>query len=220
MFIKKAFALMSILFVLVACDGKSEKKIQETKKSRYTQKVNDSLYKNDYFGFTVELPKGWYSQSYAETEALADQGGDVLAGDDETLKAQLKAAKKQTYNLFGFFEHPVGSPVPFNPNCLAIAESVSMAPGVKTGKDYFFHLKKVLNGGQVKYTFVPGYKTIQISGRKFDVLEGSITMNGILIKQKYNVRIQDGFAFGLIQTYSTDEGMMKTGKVLQTLKFN
>jgi TonB family protein len=106
--------------------------------------VSESTYTNDFFGFTYLFPKGWSVQGEVTRRYVMDLGKAIVSGGEADRKAMLDVAEKRTYQLLMVFEHPFGSPVPFNPGIIVMSEDVSFAPGVQTGKDYNLNVKMVV----------------------------------------------------------------------------
>lgn len=129
----------AFLLILAACQKNDSKSAAEQIDSGT---VENSIYQNKYFGFRVTFPSDWSVQEQAVRQRLAERGTEVLAGDDSRLKSTLKASQAQSQTLFAVFKHPLGTPVPFNPNITSVAENVGDYAGIKSGKDYLFHAKK------------------------------------------------------------------------------
>ena len=65
------------------------------------------------------------------------------------------------------FKHPVGAPVPSNPSIVCMAERVRDFPGIKRGKDYHYHARKLMESGQMKFEFSKEITTEKIGGVEF-----------------------------------------------------
>lgn len=182
--------------------------------------LSDSIYTNKYFGFSVKLPKDWNVQDQDVQKRLMNTGAELVAGNDKNLKAMVKASELQSVNLFATFEHPVGSPVEFNPSIMSVAELTRDLPGIKRGKDYLFQAKKMLEAGQIKVSFPKDYYTAQLGGVEFDVMELEMSMVGMVIKQKYFVSVQKGYALCFIVSYTNDEQSAFLQTVLNSVAFN
>ena len=101
---------------------------------------------------SITIPSDWSIQDNQAKQQIASAGQKMLSGDDKNLQAIVKASELQSLNLFIIFEHPLGTPVPFNLNISCVAERVSHMPGIREGKDYHFHAKKKY-WNQEKWTF-------------------------------------------------------------------
>ena len=181
--------------------------------------VKNSVYQNEYFGLTVTLPSKWSVQDQESQQHLMKTGQKMLAGDDKNIKAAMKASEMQTVNLFAAFEQPIGSPVPFNANIICVAEQVRQMPGIKRGKDYLYHTKKLLESGQVAISFPSEITTESLGGRSFDVLQAEISMKGQKIRQKYYVAVMKDYALAFIVSFTTDEQESTLQGVLKSMSF-
>jgi hypothetical protein len=180
--------------------------------------LNNSVYRNDYFGFSVSLPADWNVQDQRAQQQLMKKGVQVVAGDDKNLKAVVKASELQTVNLFAVFRHPVGAPVDYNPGVIAVAERTRDLPGIKRGKDYFFHARKILEASKIQVSFPKEYYTERLANVEFDVMELEMTIGGKTVKQKYYTAIQKGYALSFIMSFVNDEDAASLQAILDTLK--
>jgi len=209
---KKIFILITVMSFVLTWSGKVL-----SSEIGYGEIEND-IYINRYFNMSLAVPNGWAVQSKAAIKDITDRGGNLIAGDDQNLKAVLKEAEKQTVNLFAFFKYEQGSPVDFNPSIMSVAERVSNQPGIKRGADYLFHAKKILQTGQVKYTFPNEVYTKQISGTSFDVMPAEINIGSSSIYQRfYATRIKD-YVLTIILTHSSEPESNELLQVINKLK--
>ena len=182
--------------------------------------IKNETYINEYFNMSLTVPKGWSIQSKAAIKEISERGSDLIAGDDENLRAAIKVAEKQTVNLFAFFKYEQGAPVDFNPSIMAAAERVVQMPGITKGSDYLFHLKKTLQAGQLKYTFPKETYAKTISGSPFDVMPTQLSMGNTPIYQEYySIKIKD-YVLSLILTYSSENEKNELVKTVNNLKLN
>ena len=147
-------------------------------------------------------------------------GGAAVAGDDKNMKAILKASELKSVNLFAAFEHPLGTPVDYNPAIMSMAEMVRQFPGIKKGKDYHFQMKKMLAASQMKMSFPREIYSEQLGGVDFDVMDTELKVGEILVRQKYYVTIMKGYALCFVTAFSTDEEQESLHKILKTVTFN
>ena len=208
------FLLLSFTIFISGCDR------AEDNESKFTKKIDTHVYENKYFDFNITLPDSWYAQDYESAKALAKQGGKLLAGDNKNLKAAAEAAKETTVNLFGFFKHPIGSAVIFNPNVIGVAENVALLPGIKRGSDYLFHAKRLLSQATIQYKIEPNFGVRYIDGVEFDVMSMSLEIRGLKLRQKYYSAIYKGYAIGFAQSYINNDGQKETSKILDSIRLN
>lgn len=201
--------LLCLCVLLSACQRKASEEVDYGA-------VTDSVYRNIYFGLDLPLPKDWSVQDQETRREMAEVGSKLIAGDNS--KALMRAADQQTVNLLAAFEHPYGSAVPFNPNITAIAERVKNSPGIKRGKDYLFHARKLLGGGQLKVEFPGEITSLSLGGSEFDVLEVKIDLQGHEVRQKMHATVIKGYVLLLISSYATPEQEMMLQGILQRAK--
>jgi len=182
--------------------------------------LSNSVYRNKYFGLSVTLPKDWSVQDQKAQRRLMKKGVQLVAGDDENLKAVVKASELQTVNLFAAFEHPFGSPVASNPSIMSVAEMVRELPGIKRGKDYHFQARKMLEAGQIQVSFPKDYYSERLGGVEFDVMELEMSMLGKVIKQKYYAAIMKGYALCFIVSFTNDDEAASLQRILDSITFN
>jgi hypothetical protein len=179
----------------------------------------ESVYTNKYFGLSVTVPSDWNIQDQESQKRMMSLGKKMVAGDDKNLKAALSASELQTVNLLTALKHPLGSPVPFNPNIIVMAEMVRQMPGIQRGKDYHFQVKKTLEAGQMQISFSNGDYTEQLGGVEFDVMDQEVKIRNLTVKQRYCTTIKKGYALSLILSFTTDEEEASLRKIVETLAF-
>lgn len=181
--------------------------------------VEKSVYRNKYFGLSMNIPPGWSVQDQDAKKKLMDMGRELLSGDDKNLKATLRVSEMQSVDLLTVFKHPVGTPVSFNPNIICVAEQIRHLPGIKRGKDYHFHTKKVLQSSQLKVSFPKEIYAEQIGGMEFDIMTSHMRVAGQTVKQKYYAIVLKGYALVFIVSFSTDEEESELQKVVESIRF-
>ncbi|MEM6263213.1 MAG: hypothetical protein AAGI38_11945 [Bacteroidota bacterium] len=183
-------------------------------------KVKNGVYTNKFFRCTMTLPENWVVQSKEQMEQLAQAGKDLVAGDDQNLKALLKASEVRTANLLAAFEHEVGAPVNYNPNLMVTTENMMHSPGVKNGSDYLFLAKRFLKQSQFQYDYMSEeFEHEVINGRDFYKMETRLNYAGIEIKQTFYSTIVKRFSFNLIISYVNEEQKQTLLRAVNSLKF-
>ncbi len=185
--------------------------------SPLTVNTEGNHYHNAYFGVSVEMPEGWYSQPAKETIALQQRGTRVLAGDEKAMQAMLEASLKSSVPLFGFFEVMPGTPNRLNPNVMAVAENLEGFPGIKTGCDYLEHVKKLMRQGKLPYQFEEGCQTRKLKGGSMDYFSAHLKTGTVKATQRYYATMKDHYALAVVQTYFDESGEKKTKRVLDSL---
>lgn len=184
------------------------------------QKVSENTYVNKTFGLTATAPDGWFVADNALNEKLMDVGLDIATAGNDQMKAIADVARKSSSNIFTFSKNPPGAPVEFNPVVMAFAENVSSAPGIRTGKDYFFHVKRALEQSAIDTEVVDGFRTRKIGGQDFDQMDMRMTMNGIAIEQSLYAARHGDHVVSITQAYHNDADRSETAAVIDSIKLD
>ena len=181
--------------------------------------IENGVYSNQYFNMSVSAPETWIIQSQAAQKMLMETGGSLLAGEDKNVKAMLKEAEEQTVNLFSFFKHEQGTPVPFNPSIMSVAENMVNMPGVKRGSDYLYHVKSFLESGQLEYKFPSEIESKVISGISFDILPAEINAGNLVVNQEYYAARINDYVLSFILSYSSESEQAELHNILSNIEF-
>lgn len=211
----KSIGLLLIITIAVSCNFDSKPKNFDY------GKVENGQYTNSYFGMTIDLPDTWVVQNEEEKAAMMEMGKDLVAGEDQNLKAIIEASEVNTANLLTMFKYEVGSPKGYNPNFLVIAENLKNSPGVKTAKDYLFHARKLMERSNIDYDFGDGkIEKVIINDQEFYVMRPTIYYMGIEIHQAYYCTLVNGFSLGFSMSYMEEENRLIQEKIMNTVKFD
>lgn len=212
----KLLAIVMLTACFIFSSGCQEKASEEVDRGAFSGHV----YRNNYFGMTITIPPEWSIQDSKSMQTLKDLGKKVIDKDDKNLKAVMDASEFQTANLFAVFQQPLGSPVPFNPNLMCMAERVRHMPGIKRGKDYHFHIRKLLESSQMNVKFPEEIYTETFGGVEFDVLYSETSFGTMLVKQKQHGTVMKGYVLLIVSTFANDDQEATLDEILKTLTFN
>ncbi|MDB5257068.1 MAG: hypothetical protein JWM14_1763 [Chitinophagaceae bacterium] len=181
-------------------------------------KLDNGRYANDFFKLEVDVPQDWSVQTKEQMEAIHEKGKELIAGDDETMKAIVKASDVNSAKLFMAYQYEVGSAVDFNPSFALMAENIKQAPGVKTGSDYLFQARKFIAKSQIKYKHIDEkFKKEVINGTDFYKMTTKITYLGTDISQVYYCTVLKGFSLIFIISFSEKEQEKELKKLVSTI---
>jgi hypothetical protein len=183
------------------------KKVSEKKNSEKIDfgTIENSIYKNKYFGLTVTIPSDWSIQNQESRQRMMETGAKIFAGEDQNLKAIVEASQLQTVNLLTVTKYPIGAPVTFNPYIVCVAERVDNMPEIKSGKDYLFNAIKFLESGQMAYSFPRETFTEKLGDKELDVQYAELTTAGVKVQQKFYIVIMKGYALVFIESFTNAE---------------
>lgn len=212
----KISLLVMLITVVFGC------KTNETMKGFDYGKVDNNVYTNSFFNFKMALPSEWHVQSQEQTEAIAEMGKEIVAGDDKNLKRVLEASEINSAYLLTIFKYEMGTATDsYNPNLMLVAENLKLVPGIKTGGDYLFQTRKLLEQSGINYDYIDEEvkKTI-IKNEEFYIMNLAINHMGHTIKQRYYSKIEKGFAVSIIVSFVTEEQKKEVENMINSLQFN
>lgn len=195
----------------VACGRQAES-------DSFAQAITPNTVRSAAFKISAEKPENWYVLSEELQEELVDQGGKVASYGNNDLAAKIEVSKPRTSQIFGIFKFEPGSPVESNPSVIAMAENVSLSPGVKTGEDYFFHFRRLAATSNAQYEF-GDVTPIEIGGKDFHRLDVIMTLNGQSVQQSYFAARQGDDIILLIQSYNNESERAETDSIVQSVRF-
>lgn len=182
--------------------------------------VENNKYINSFFGLELTLPDNWIVQTKEQTENLTKAGKELVAGDNENLKALINASEVNSANLLSVFQYEVGSAVDYNPGFMLVVENLKNAPGIKNGSDYLFQSRKLLEQSQIKYSPIDDtFKKEIIDGQEFYTMDCSVDLTGHSITQRYYSTIKDGFCLSAIISFTNDEEENSLKKIINSMNF-
>ena len=181
--------------------------------------VEDSVYRNDYFGLSISLPMTWYVLDKNAQRTMINHATEKVVSDEKHLASTLEAIDRQTVNLFAVFRYPGGSPRPFNPGMICTAEKVDEIPGIERGSDYLNHGKSFLLSNQVDVAFPSVVYPKTLGGLEFDVMPVNVSDAGKTTKRRFYATITKGYALVFMVVYSTDQEESMLEYALDTVEF-
>lgn len=183
--------------------------------------IENGTYRNAFFGLELTIPEGWVVQSKEQTEEITNLGKDLMAGDDQNLKAVLDASEINWANLLTIFRHEIGTVADYNPGIVLVAENLKSAPGIKTGSDYLFQTRKLLENSQMEFVHIDEeFSREVVSNQDFDIMNCSIDYAGFIFHQKYYSTIQNGFCISLIISYADEDQKSELEQIVNSMVFN
>ena len=216
----KNYIKLIVLFTAIALTGCNNKPITEQQGFEYGS-VKDGRYTNKFFDIQMRIPKDWDVQSQQESDAIMEEGKDMVAGDNVKMKAALKAAEINSASLLTVFKDKPGTnTTSFNPSIMLVAENLKNAPGVTSGDTYLTHSRKLMMSGEMKYDHIDEeFEKKILNGWEFYKMNVAATYNGTEVKQIYLATVKDGFAIGLIYSFADEAQKAELEKWINTFDY-
>ncbi len=201
--------LLAILPLAAACD-------RAPKEKAFADAISPNAVRSAAFGITAEKPAGWFSPTQEMQDALLDQAAKVVSHGNDALAGKIEVAMPRSSQIFAMFKYEPGAAVESNPSVIAMAENVSLSPGLKTGKDYFFHFRKLAVTGNSQYEFKEE-STLTIGGKDFDRLDLTLTLNGQSTDQSYYAARFGDEVILFIQSYKSEQERAETDAIIRSI---
>jgi len=184
-------------------------------------KNEGDIYKNNYFGLSVKLPKDWKVASEEELKQVIDTGKDIVAGDDESKQAEVDVAELNSVYLLMVSKTEMTGQTYNNGNFMIMAEKLNFLQGITKGSQYLEHVKKGLQDikDQMPYNLEKAIYPEKIGGKDFAVLETGIESEGMKLTQKYYAYVMKGYALVFIGTSTNEENSKVIQDMLDSIKF-
>lgn len=185
-----------------------------------TGRIEGETYSNDFFGFSMTLPKGWAVLGADDKKRILDTGKEIIEeGANDRKKQGLEAALVRTQFLVTASKHQPGVVGPgFNALLICIAERVPTAI-VKTGADYVTIMQRSFEGTAAKVELTSPLRTQKLGGADFTVADLKMTAGPVVTAQRYYVRITKGYALVMAYSYYDDADLKTFDEMLGTVKF-
>jgi len=183
-------------------------------------RIENGKYLNSFFGLEITLPSDWFILNKSQMQNIAEKGKELIAGDDEKMKKMIKAAKVEDATLLGIFKYEKGAAVDYNPNLMLAVGNLKNTPGIKTGKDYLFHIRKLLKQTQLYDSIDEECEKEIINNQEFYLMSTSMKIFELKITQTYYATVRNGFALVLAISFVDDEEKDTLEKTVKSIKFS
>ncbi len=218
------FILIAALFVLplITCGCRS--KTADKSEQRQTSKKPDlgiiegSTYKNNYFGFGMEIPYRWNAQDKKARQKIKES--DAAAGQEKYINAFMTETRLERVTLLTAFRHQAGSTEHFNANMICAIEKMENLDGIKTAKDYLCQAKTFLSTSSPPPEFPLEIYKKPFDGVVFDVLYMQTVLPDETVKQNCYSTIIKGYALSFFISYTTENELTDLNSLMNSIKFH
>lgn len=180
--------------------------------------VENGVYSNRFFGFSVTFPKDWVVHGDATNTRLKEIGKERATSTGAMSAASSEVILRNTYQLLTTFQYPMGAAVEVNPGFMLVAEKVSHAPAIVTGRDYLLHVRPLM----IKTGVVPVNDEpveLMIAGHKFFRQDSRMQAVGVAVEQTIIITVLKGFAIAFILSGKDQQSIDEMLNSVRTLKF-
>lgn len=157
----------------------------------------NGVYSNKYFGLTICHPDGWHPVPRATMRKLSRLAARFARKSDAELAKALDRGDLDSYQLFMFAQHKIGTPGEFNHNIVCSIDRLNYR--INTLPKVVAEIKKMLRRLRIKITNPGGPATV--GSNTFEMLGGTIRMHGVDVSQEYYILLRNGYALTFVLSY-------------------
>lgn len=178
----------------------------------------NNKYVNKVLGFSIRLPRNWVVQEDEALEQIMEQGKEILAGDDENLKASLDASAEVNilFNIVAS-KYLMGTPGKLNPAINICGENLIHLPGIRNAEDYLDIIKLQLENSQLDVE-LNDISDFHLDGVHFDGFESIMMISDIKIYQEMYASVINRYAVVIAITYFNEESKSELIEILSTFR--
>jgi hypothetical protein len=211
------FILPFLLFLMLSSCSSTEKE-----KILNYGKIENNVYRNDYFAIEVKIPEGWVVQNRDQIEQLTQQGEERIKSVNKELAKQIDLSQEQTVYLLTVFKNAVEEASPensFNNSFMLMAEKLPN-DSFQNGKQYLVKAAQMLNQSGQYQRIDEGITAMQVDGRTFYKLKAFMDTPQLTIEQSIIATVWNNYALAFILTYADKEQMKELDDVISSVSFN
>lgn len=173
----------------------------------------EGIYRNAFFGFSLDFPKDWTVLSRAQIEQSFQIGQDILKSQDKKNSAVIETAAQRELLILVLAEKADAAGKAAN-----LVVSARKQPGAVTAEMVVEATKSLfLQNSSIK--LLKDTQKIKLGGETFLSLELQNSLHGEFIYQRIFTFIRKGYSLTFVVTYKKSESLRSMENVLQSLSF-
>ena len=167
----------------------------------------------------VEAPETWRLAATEFNNQVIELGASAVDSGNKMIDQMLAQSVNRTVVVFTLTEYEIGSPVEENPMLMSMIEDITLAPGVKTGCDYLFHMKQNLALANPAMEIVSDCQELEINGKTFGVIDTQFPVGRQLVKQNYFVSVCNSYSLAFVATYLSDQAKAELAEIVKSTSY-
>lgn len=204
------FLTVFLTVILCGCSGKKAAFDYGT--------IGDGIYRNEYFGMTMQLPVGWNISSREDINELTRASFDVVT-DNPEMRAMLEEVSEVDAAVL-FLITKVDTTAG-NASMQFSVENLRSLPGIRDGGQYLVQAVKTLEASALLYSEVPtGTGMEEIGGEMLYTKIIEFDSGGMPFYMKYYATVRNKYALMFNLTYHDPGQLIIMESALRTLGFD
>lgn len=177
--------------------------------------VKDGVYRNSYFAFELNVPKGWTVIDHETSVAAMRVGVDVVKGKNKTSNRALEDSIGKEVVLLNVTKKPMGA----LQNAMFMM-AVSKQPSKHVTPSMVAEATKSLFASSPTLKLSEDVEIRTVAGKKFACMEFVIKVGDQSATIKYYVTVIDEFALSFSLSYADAADFPELNKILDSLSFS
>lgn len=206
-------AVVSISLLASVVNAQTEKVPMSLAGENFLGTLKDGVYKNEFFGFRLDVPKHLFLLTRDEVNFAKDLGSKALSQNISRNQAAWEKAATAEVVIVALTDKSPGS-----------ASTSTLAIGVLRQPDgassrMVTNVSKEFLLQNPSFRVVEDTHSVKLGGKEFSLVRLSANLNGIAINFDYYATIQNGHSVTVVISYLSDDARKEFEKVLKTLTF-
>jgi len=177
--------------------------------------LSNNVFRNHFFGFSMELPENWHRLDREDIETAKNIGAESIKANDAKANAAVEKASAGVVPLLLYTKEPLGA-------------GGNAAVGIEAYKQpsKFVTAKMIIEGTKSAYLKNPSTKLIEdsrmvvINGREFQTMAFEIEVLQQRVPIRFYITIAKGYSLAFSVSSSDKVLLAKADAALQTVRFD
>lgn len=204
-----------ILVILVVCGSARSQTSQERPgpESLFQGKLDGKLYRNEFFGFSVDIPSEGSVLNQAEIGVYSAAGKDMIRGIATRNQALIDQSLSKEIILFNYASKPVGSP-----DNSVVVMGVLKQPAGAVRSAVMAESLKLFNSLE-GFRLLSSLPEEKVGGISFSRIDFTLEKNGVTLNQRLYVSVRRGYSLSIGLTYLSSAGQKRLEEFLKGMQF-
>lgn len=176
--------------------------------------VENNVYKNSFFDFSVTFPADWHRLDEMEIQTGRKKGLELLKSVEEKINRAFERSTKQEVVIFAASQRNFGNQKGTN-----LFIGVLKQPAAATTAEMVAAATKNTILLNPKFKLVQDVKPVELNGTRFANFLLETTVNERTFNQKVLIIMRRGYSVSITMSYYSDDGLKTLDGILKSLIF-
>jgi len=177
---------------------------------------NDSIYTNDQFDLSIEIPEGWYFIDNQLRKKIAQQNFKKILNSIDDKDEYLEVLKNDLYTIFTLFKFRPDTIIEVNPNIVITATNISNHNKLREIDYAIERAKESLKEVNNNFQFDNEFFEIEIDKKTFKGYESNITINNLSANYETYMKNYDSYNLTITISFSNESEKIELRNILKT----